>query len=300
MAVPAVSALGVSPARKDPAPRVDLDFPRRLRRSTAELDLWIPLGFLVFLVLACFVWPEVYSIPNPIRGNLAAPNVPPLTAHHLLGTDALGNDVFSRILYGGRVSLEVGIGSTVIGTIVGGGLGAFAALRGGAIEAIIMRILEVFLAFPSLVLAIVVATYLGPSEIHVIWAISFFTIPSHARIARANTLKIRGQTFMAAAKLSGTSDRRCLIRHVAPNIFPQLLTLGLLGVGIAIIVEAALSFLGLGVPPPGPSWGNMIAQGQQNLTTAPDLVIIPSAFLFATVLSLNLLGDALRVRWAVQ
>jgi len=233
-----------------------------------------------------------------VRGNLDLLNLPPLSPHHLFGTDNLGNDVFSRILYGGRVSLEVGFGATAIGMAVGGVIGMFAGYRGGVQEAVVMRVLEILLAFPALVLAIIVSTYLGPSELHVIWAISFFSIPAFARLARASTLRVREYTFIGAAQLGGSSDRSILFRHIAPNVFPQLMTYGLLGVGIAIIVEAALSFLGLGVPPPGPSWGNMIAVSQQNLTTAPDLLIIPAAFLFATVLSLNLVGDALRARWA--
>jgi peptide/nickel transport system permease protein len=170
------------------------------------------------------------------------------------------------------------------------------ALKGGILEAVVMRVLEVFLAFPSLVLAIVVATYLGPSELHVIWAISFFTIPAFARLARAQTLRLRSQTFIVASRLTGTPDRRILLRHLVPNVAPQLLTFGLLGVGVAIMVEASLSFLGLGVPPPNPSWGNMIASGQTDLTSDPYLVLVPVAFLFATVLCLNLLGDAFRSR----
>jgi peptide/nickel transport system permease protein len=272
----------------------------RWRSFLQNLDLWLPLSFLVLLVLACFLWPEIHSIPNPIKGDLSTPNVPPLSPGHIFGTDELGNDVLSRILYGGRVSLEVGLGTTIIGTVIGGTLGAIAGLKGGITDILIMRTLEMFLAFPSLVLAIVVADLLGPSELHVIWAISFFSIPSHGRVARGNTIRVRESTFMVAAGLSGSKDWKILVRHVVPNIFPQMMTFGLLGVGVAIIVEAALSFLGLGVPPPGPSWGNMIAVGQQNLTTAPDLVIIPSAFLFATVLSLNLVGDSLRARWSVQ
>jgi len=235
---------------------------------------------------------------NPVKGNLADPLLPALSPHYLLGTDQYGNDILSRILYGGRVSIEVGFGTVAIGLVIGGFLGAIAALRGGVVEIAIMRTLEVFLALPSLVLAIVVATYLGPSELHVIWAISFFSIPAFARLARANTLRIREQTFMVAARLAGSNDRRILVHHVVPNVLPSLMTYGLLGIGVAIIVEAALSFLGLGVPPPGPSWGNMIAAGQQNLATDPDLLLVPSAFLFATVLALNLLGDALRSRWS--
>jgi peptide/nickel transport system permease protein len=167
-------------------------------------------------------------------------------------------------------------------------------------EAVVMRVLEVLLAFPALILAIVIATYLGPSEIHVIWAIAFFGIPAFARLARANTLKVRDSTFVLASQLLGTGNRRIILRHVAPHVVPQLMTFALLGVGIAIMVEAALSFLGLGVPPPGPSWGNMIAVGQANINSAPDLLLIPAAFLFATVLALNLLGDALRNRWGTR
>jgi peptide/nickel transport system permease protein len=267
-------------------------------RLRATLEWGIPAGFLVLLLLACFVWPEVYPIRNPVKGNLLYPMLPALSPHYLFGTDQYGNDILSRILFGGRVSIEVGLGTVTTGLVIGGFLGAVAALKGGIIEIAIMRTLEVFLALPSLVLAIVVATYLGPSELHVIWAISFFSIPAFARLSRANTLRIREQTFMVAARLAGSNDRRILVRHVVPNVLPSLMTFGLLGIGLAIMVEAALSFLGLGVPPPGPSWGNMIAAGQQNLATDPDLLLIPSAFLFATVLSLNLLGDALRSRWS--
>jgi peptide/nickel transport system permease protein len=133
---------------------------------------------------------------------------------------------------------------------------------------------------------------------HVIWALSFFSIPAFGRIARSATLALRGQTFMLAARLSGTSRRRIILRHVVPNIMPQLLTFSLLGIGVAIILEGALSFLGLGIPLPGPSWGSMIAQGQGTLSASPELVLIPSAFLFVTVVALNVLGDALRERWA--
>lgn len=267
-------------------------------RLRAQLEILVPSVILVILLLACFVWPLIYSIPNPVKGDLAHPGVPPFSPGHIFGTDLLGNDIMSRILYGGRVSFEVGAGTAAIGLIIGGGVGALAGYKGGVVELVLMRILEIFLALPSLVLAIIVSTYLGPSELHVIWAISFFSIPSFARLARANTLRLKEQTFMTAAKLDGASDSRILFRHVAPNITPPLVTFALLGVGVAIIVEAALSYLGLGVPAPGPSWGNMISTGQQNLTSNPYLVLIPSIFLFVTVLCLNLLGDALRTRWA--
>lgn len=273
--------------------------PNRYRLFLRSLELWLPVAFLLLMIGTCFLWPVIHKIPSPVDANLTETNVPPLTAHHLFGTDNVGYDVFSRILYGGRVSLEVGFGTAFIGLVAGGAIGTLAAYYGGVIETVIMRILDVFLSFPSLVLTIAIATYLGPSELHVIWAISFFAIPAFSRLSRARTLQLRESTFVVASKLAGSRDRRIILRHIAPNVVPQLMTFALLGVAIAIIIEAALSFLGLGVPPPGPSWGNMIAAGQQYLYTDPDLVLIPSAFLAATVASVNLLGDALRARWGV-
>jgi peptide/nickel transport system permease protein len=276
------------------------DRPGRLRALSATLELWVPFGLLIFIAATCFLWPEIYHLRNPTTGSLSNVNIPPFSPHYILGSDTLGNDEMSEIFYGGRVSLEVGFGSVLLGMLVGGTLGTFAGYRGGAIEAIIMRILDMFLAFPSLVLALMIATYLGPSEIHVIWAISFFAVPAFARLARASTLRLREQPFIVAAKLSGTRQWRILIRHIAPNITPQLLTFSFLGVAVSIIVEAALDFLGLGVPAPNPSWGRMIANGQTFLASSPYLVLVPSAFLFITVVSLNLTGDALRTRWGVQ
>jgi peptide/nickel transport system permease protein len=268
----------------------------RLRIIKSWADVWMPASFFLLIALTCFLWPLIYPVPSPSRELLQFANLPPLSPHYLFGTDPLGADIFSRILYGGRISIEVGLGANAIGMAIGGLLGMLAGFRGGAVEAIIMRILDLFLAFPPLVLALVLVSYLGPSELHVIWAISFFSIPAFARLSRATTLRLREQTFVVAAKLSGTRDSRILVRHIAPNVVPALMTFAFLGIAVAIIVEATLSFLGLGVPPPAPSWGNMIAVGESYLSSNAYLIIIPSAFLFATVLSLNLLGDALRAR----
>jgi peptide/nickel transport system permease protein len=161
-------------------------------------------------------------------------------------------------------------------------------------------VLDVLIAFPALVLALAIAEGLGPSEPHVIWALAIFSIPAFGRIARSGTLAIREQNYMLAARLSGSRGRHIILRHVIPNIMPQLMTFALLGFGIAIILEGALSFLGLGIPLPEPSWGSMIAQGQQVLSATPEQALIPSAFLFATVVSLNVLGDALREHWGVR
>jgi peptide/nickel transport system permease protein len=282
----------------------DTGRPRPAKASKAAgwartLKLWLPAGFLIVLAAACFIWPNIYPVPKPVGGSVLNAGLPPLSPGHLFGTDPVGNDVFSRILYGGQVSFEVGFAVTAIGLAVGGGLGMAAGYWGGAVDAVISRVLDVLIAFPALVLALAIAEGLGPSEVHVIWALCVFSIPATGRIARSATLELREQTFMLAARLSGTKGRRVILRHVVPNIVPQLMTFSLLGFGVIIILEGALSYLGLGIPLPEASWGSMIAQGQQTLTASPDLVLIPSAFLFATVVSLNLVSDALRERWAV-
>ena len=272
--------------------------PRARGGLARGLRLWLPAGFLILLLGACFIWPNVYPVPNPVRGSVLQSGLPPLSPGHIFGTDPVGNDVFSRILYGGQVSFEVGFAVTAIGLVIGSLLGIAAGYWGGVTDTIISRVLDVLIAFPALVLALAIAEGLGPSEVHVIWALSVFSIPAFGRIARGATIALREQTFMLAARLSGTRGWRVILRHIVPNVTPQLMTFSLLGVGVAIILEGALSFLGFGIPLPEASWGSMIAQGQQTLSASPDLVLIPSAFLFATVVSLNLVGDALRERWA--
>jgi peptide/nickel transport system permease protein len=273
---------------------------RRPRRRAYNLDLWVPGVILAVIVGGCFLWPLVGPVPPPIGGSILTAGDPMFSPGHFLGTDPVGNDIFSRILYGGQVSMEVALGVNAIGLVIGGGLGSIAGYCGGVVDTVIMRVLDVLIAFPALILALAISEGLGPSEVHVIWALSFFSVPAFARIARAGTLRLHGQTFMLAARLSGTRSWRMLLRHVTPNVLPQVATFALLGMGVTIILEGALDFLGLGIPDPAPSWGNMIALGQGTLSADATLVLVPSVFLLATVLSLNLLGDALRARWGVR
>ena len=260
----------------------------------------IPAGILVLVFGLCFLLPLVGGVPEPTGGDILESNLPLFSEGHFLGTDQVGNDTWSRLLHGGRNSLQIALAVQLIGLVGGGLLGAFAGYRGGIVDAVVTRMLDVLIAFPALVLALAIAQGLGPSKVNTIWALSFFSVPAFARISRAATLSLRERPFMLAARLSGTGSLRILLRHIVPNILPQIATFALLGMGIIIILEGALSFLGLGVPPPEPSWGNMIAEGQNVISAEPRFVLLPSAFLFITVLAFNLLGDALRARWNVS
>jgi peptide/nickel transport system permease protein len=285
-----VPALTLAPSAGEPIARG--------RGWLRSLDVAIPAAILIFLMFLFFVWPLIGPVGKPTGGNILNSNIEPFSAGHLFGTDPVGNDIWSRILYGGRSSIEIALAVQLIGLVIGGSFGAFAGYWGGVLDLVLMRILDVFIAFPALVLALAIAQSLGPSKFHTILALSFFSVPAFARISRAATLRLRERTFILAARLSGTGSPRILLRHVAPNILPQLVTFGLLGMGVVIILEGALSFFGLGIPPPNPSWGNMIFDGQGILSAEPRLVLGPTSFLFVTLLSFNLLGDALRSRWS--
>jgi peptide/nickel transport system permease protein len=297
MAVPVADALPpVLPAGDIPAAG-RLSPARRLMRS---LEVAIPAAVLALLLFFCFIWPLVYPVPPPVGGSILDSGLPMWSPGHIFGTDTVGNDIMSRILYGGRVSFEVAAAVQVIGLAVGGLLGLIAGYRGGTLEAVLMRVLDVFIAFPSLVLVLAIVDSLGQTELNVIWALSAFSIPAFARVTRAATLRLRDQPFVVAARLSSVKTWRILSGHIVPNVMPQLLTFSLLGAGVVIILEGALDFLGYGIPDPEPSWGKMIAAGQTMLSVTPSLVIVPSIFLFVTVVCLNMLGDGLRALWGVR
>jgi peptide/nickel transport system permease protein len=300
MAAPIPDAAIVTAGPQPPLPSLIHARQLRTQRLGRTLRLWVPAGFLILVLAMCFLWPLVYTLPSPTNGNIIQAGEPPFSPGHWLGTDQVGVDIFSQIVYGGRVAFEVSLGVTAIGALIGGVIGVAAGYFGGWVDAILSRVLDILIAFPALVLALAIAEGLGPSEIHVIWALSVFSIPAFGRIARGATVVVRGLPYMTAARLSGTSGWRIIIRHVLPNIWAQLVTFSLLGIGVVIILEGALDFLGYGIPPPGASWGSMIANGQQVMTAQPEYVLIPSIFLLITVVAVNMLGDALRERWGAQ
>ena len=299
MAVPLPNVQLATPI---PPPLPSLVNARQLRaqRLGRELRLWVPVGVLVLMLAICFLLPLVVTLPSPTKGDIIVNNEPPFSPGHWLGTDVQGVDIFSQLVYGGQVAFEVGLSVTAIGFLIGGTLGVIAGYASGWGDAVISRILDILIAFPALVLALVIAQGLGPSEFHVILALSVFGIPAVGRIARGATMTIRGLPYMTAAQLAGTRRWRIIARHVVPNILPGIVTFSLLGLGIIILLEGALDFLGYGIQRPTPSWGNMIANGQQILSAQPEYVLIPSIALLITVAALNMLGDALRERWGVQ
>ena len=299
MAIPipdATLATGAPP----PLPSLVSGRQLRAQRIGRTLRLWVPAGILIAMLALCFLWPIVYHLPSATNGNIIEAQEPPFSPGHWLGTDQVGVDIFSQLVYGGRVAFEVSAATTVIGMAIGMALGVTAGYVGGWADAVISRVLDILIAFPALVLALVIAEGLGPSEMHVIWALSVFSIPAFGRVSRGATLVVRGLPYMVAARLAGTRGWKIIVRHVLPNILPGIVTFSLLGIGVVIILEGALDFLGYGIPAPGASWGSMIANGQQVMTAQPEYVVIPSIVLLITVVALNTLGDALRERWGVQ
>ncbi|HEY0936251.1 MAG TPA: ABC transporter permease [Trebonia sp.] len=271
----------------------------RSQRAGRALRLWVPAGIIIAVLAVCFLLPLVVTLSSPTNGNIIENNEAPFSPGHLLGTNVQGVDIFSQLVYGGQVAFEVSVTVTLIGMVIGGALGVTSGYFGGWVDAVISRLLDILISFPALVLALVIAEGLGPSETHVIWALAVFSIPAFGRISRGATLTIRGLPYMTAARLSGTRAWRIITRHVLPNITPAVLTFSLLGIGITIILEGALDYLGYGIPVPEASWGSMIAAGQQVMTAQPEYVLIPSIVLLVIVASLNTLGDALRERWGV-
>ena len=298
--LPDMTAATLTAGAQQPLPSLVSAGQLRWQKIARALRLWVPAGILIALLFMCFVWPYIYSIPPGDSGSILAASLPPFSPGHWLGTDPNGVDIFSMLVYGGQVSFEISLAVTAIGMIIGGTIGLTAGYFGGWADSVLSRVIDVLIAFPALVLVLAVAEVLQPSETHLIWALSVLSVPGFARVFRGSTLVIRQAPFITAARLSGTSNRKIIFKHILPNVIPGIITFALILVGIVVILEGAVDFLGLGIQIPQPSWGAMIAKGQNVLTAEPQYVLIPSIVLLIFVMSLNLLGDALRERWGVR
>lgn len=267
-------------------------------RARARLGwvFWACVGWVVLNVLAAIL-AGVLPLQNP-EAQSTAINAGP-SAAHLFGTDDLGRDIFSRVVFGARVSLVVGFGSMAIGLAIGGTLGMVAALRRGAVDAVVNAASYVLLAFPALLAVIAIVTFWGHSLWKITVVLGVASVPIVFRIVRAATLSYASRDFVTAARALGATDRRILLRELLPNVLPTVVSFALIGVATVIVLEGSLAFLGLSVPPPTPSWGNMLNESLNGLNNIPGqsnpwLVLFPSLALFLFLLALNLAGDRLR------
>jgi len=261
---------------------------RLLRNKLAIAGMAILALFLLCAVFAPWVAPH-----DPIKQELVKRRQPP-SWEYPLGLDEVGRDILSRIIFGARTSLRVGIGSVSFAIIIGALVGALSGYLGGWVDNAIMRLMDIVLAFPSMLLAIAIVSILGPGLMNMLYAIAIVSIPQYARIVRASVLSVKEQDYILAAQAIGCTPGRILFRNILPNCLTPLIVQATLGIATAILDAAGLSFLGLGARPPTPEWGAMLGHGRGSVFTAPHIVIFPGFAIMLTVLGFNLLGDGLR------
>ena len=263
----------------------------RLKKNIVALT---GLGIIVFyllVILVSFVWLPFDPVAMDTMHLLEPPS---FATGHLFGTDEFGRDVLSRIMQGTAVSLVISLGATLLGAVIGTMMGTWAGFLGGRWDSVLMRIADILFSFPSLLLAIFIMGILGEKTYNVIFAISIVYIPQFARVSRGAILTLKGNEFVRAAFSSGASRSYVLFRHLLPNIMMPLIVQVSLSLSVAILLESALSFLGLGIQPPYPSWGNMLASARKIMMLAPWTAVYPGLAISFLVLGFNLLGDGLR------
>ncbi|WP_449281794.1 ABC transporter permease [Leucobacter sp.] len=266
--------------------------PGRRRLSATLIIGLILIGLVAIAALVSFVWTPY----DPVQADPAA-RLQGSSLAHLMGTDKYGRDVFSAMLYGARITLFVGVISVGIAIVIGTPLGILAGIRGGWIEEVIMRASDIALAFPALLLAIMFSAVFGASTLTAMVAIGIATVPGFARVARSGTLQVMTTEYVLAARAASQSRFRIAVRHVLPNIVGMVVVQSSVSFALAVLAEAGLSFLGLGTPPPTPSWGRMLQESQQFLGTEPMLAVWPGVAIAIAVMGFNLLGDGLRDRF---
>jgi peptide/nickel transport system permease protein len=262
----------------------------RLRRDPVALTAAILLVALAAVVIAA----PLTAPRDPIRQESSVRLSPPLTLGYPLGADGLGRDILSRLIWGGRVSLVVGIVPVLLAAALGVAIGLLSGFYGGRVDNLLMRCLDVVFAFPAILLALAIVATLGPSISNAMLAITIVAVPPFARLIRSAVLTLKAQAFVDAARALGAGDGRIVLRHILPNSVSTVVVYGTLEVGKTVVFAAGLSFLGLGIQPPNPEWGAMLAEGRQVLAVAPHVSTVPGVTIFLVTLGLNAVGDALR------
>ena len=261
-------------------------------RLTKSKTAMISLGFIILLILAVILAP--YISPYDYAGIDLRNNMQMPSWQHIMGTDQYGRDLFTRLLYGGRISLLVAILSTAISMVVGGIIGAIAGYFGGWADSVLMRIMDVFMAIPGLLMAITIAAALGTGIVNTAIAISLGNIPSLSRIMRSSVLLLREQEYIEAAEAFGARHRRIILKHIIPNTLAPVIVQTTLSIGNAILSIAGLSFIGLGIAPPTPEWGSILSNSMDQIMSFWPVIIFPGLMIAVTMLAFNLLGDGLR------
>lgn len=263
---------------------------KRLLRNKAAI-----IGGVIFLcVVLVAVFADVIAPYGYEEQSLQEQYLPPFSENHIFGTDNLGRDIFSRVVYGARLSLSVGIVSVALAMFVGIIIGIFSGYCGGIVDNILMRLMDILLAIPAILLAICISASLGTGLLNLMIAVGISTVPTYARIARASVMMTKDEDFIEAARATGAGHLRLVLKYIAPNIVAPLVVQATLGVAVAIISTAALGFLGLGIQPPQSEWGTMLASTRSYMLSYPYLCVFPGLAIAITILSLNLLGDGLR------
>ncbi len=262
---------------------------RRLKQNKAAMFGLIVIVLLILMaIFADFIAPYGPD-DQDLLARFQTPN-----AKHIMGTDNFGRDIFSRMIYGAQVSLKVGLLAVGIAMLIGGILGAVAGFYGGVLDNFVMRIIDILLAIPSILLAISIVAALGPELKNVMIAVGVGSIPSYARIVRASVLSLREQEFIEAARAVGANDTRLIIKHIIPNSLAPIIVQSTIGVAGAILSAAGLGFIGLGIQPPQPEWGAMLNSGRHYIRDYPHMTFFPGLAIMITIFALNLLGDGLR------
>jgi peptide/nickel transport system permease protein len=263
---------------------------RRMRKNRAAMIGLCIFAFIVLVaIFADVIVPYDYGIANAARDRLQPPS-----AEHLFGTDGYGRDIFARVVHGSRVSLMIGLSTTVFSLVVGGLLGAAAGYYGGKVDDIIMRACDIVMSIPGILLALAIIAALGASTINLLIAITISSVPGSVRLVRSTILTVVEQDFIEAARSYGSSDMRIIVKYILPNAVGPIIVNTTMSIAGMILSAAGLSFIGMGIQPPQPEWGAMLSEARQYMTTSPYMLYFPGIAIVLTALSLNLIGDGLR------